>query len=74
MKKRTKRILLFLFVFFYLFLLLFLRGKVIEKSKEVYKKEKELLELEYRSQNTKLKFLKLCFLEQEKEDFYAQRK
>jgi len=69
-----KRIFLFLFLFFYLFSLLLLRGKVIEKSKEVYKREKELLELEYRTQNTKLEFLKLCFLEEEKEDFYAQKK
>ncbi len=74
MKKRIKKIFLFFFIFLYLFLLLLLRGKVIEKSKEVYKRERELLELEYRTQNTKLKFLKLCFLEKERKDFYAERK
>lgn len=73
MKKRIKRGTLILIIFVYLFLLLFLRGKVIEKSKEVYKKEKELLELEYRAMNNKMKFLKGLFFDSEKEKYYVEK-
>ncbi len=73
MKKRIKRGTLILIIFVYLFLLLFLRGKVIEKSKEVYKKEKELLELEYRAMNKKMEFLRFLFLDSEKEKYYVEK-
>ena len=73
MKKRLKRGTLILIIFAYLFLLLFLRGKVIEKSKEVYKKERELLELEYRAMNNKMEFLKSLFFDSEKEKYYVEK-
>ncbi|MEO0294437.1 MAG: hypothetical protein ABIM85_00265 [candidate division WOR-3 bacterium] len=73
MKKKIKRKALILILFLYLFLLIFIRGKVIEKSKEVYKREKELLELEYRAINNKMEFLKALFFDSEKEKYYVEK-
>ncbi len=73
MKKR-KKLVLFVFIFAYIFILLLLRGKVVEKSRQIYQKEKELLELEYRVNLKKMEFLKMCFLNEEKQHYYAEKK
>ncbi|MEN3043892.1 MAG: hypothetical protein ABDH37_01555 [Candidatus Hydrothermales bacterium] len=73
MKKKFKKTKIILFIFLYLLFLLFLRGKVLEKSREIYKKEKEILELYYRATNTKIELLKTLLGQPEEERKYVER-
>lgn len=61
MKRKIKKIFLYIIGFIYMFLLLFLRGEVVKKSREVYKKEKELIEMEYRVELERVELLKITF-------------
>ncbi|MEN3046195.1 MAG: hypothetical protein ABDH49_04345 [Candidatus Hydrothermales bacterium] len=73
MKGKFKKTKIILLLFMYILFLLFLRGKVLEKSREVYKKEREILELYHRTINAKIEFFNALLNKQVEEKSYAGR-